>query len=308
MLAPAVPPPLMPSRPAALSLARSHVLCTQAFGVAVSGSYAYVAALNSDSLVVVDISNPASPVIRGSVVSSSLLDEVTAHRGWPRAPRHASAPPITLSLARSHVLWLQALGVAVSGSYAYVAAASSKSLVVIDVSNPASPVIRGSVVSSSLLHGVRATQFCDRGRPQAPLRASAPPIVFAPAAPPPADALSRSHSLSLARCHVLCAQAYGVAVSGSYAYVAAHHSYSLVVIDVSNPASPVIRGSVVSSSLLHGVRATQFCDRGRPQAPLRASAPPIVLAPAAAPPPADALSCFHARAVTCCVHRQLSSP
>ena len=49
------------------------MLCTQPYGVAVSGSYAYVAALFSNSLVVVDISNPASPVIRGSVVSSSLL-------------------------------------------------------------------------------------------------------------------------------------------------------------------------------------------------------------------------------------------
>ena len=113
--------------------------------------------------------------------------------------------------------------------------------------------------------------------------------------------------LPRARCHVLCAQAMHVAVSGSYAYVTAMYSYSLVVIDISNPASPVIRGSVVSSSLLYGVRATQFCDRGRPQAPLRASAPPIVLAPAA-PLPADALSCFHARAVTCCVYRQVSSP
>ena len=51
-------------------------MCTQAQGVAVSGSYAYVTAMSSDSLVVVDISNPASPVIRGSVVSSSLLDGV----------------------------------------------------------------------------------------------------------------------------------------------------------------------------------------------------------------------------------------
>ncbi len=51
-------------------------------------------------------------------------------------------------------------------------------------------------------------------------------------------------------------------MSGSYAYVAAQYSNSLVVIDISNPASPVIRGSVVSSSLLNGVRATQFCDRG----------------------------------------------
>ena len=51
-------------------------MCTQAQGVAVSGSYAYVAAPTSDSLVVVDISNPATPVIRGSVVSSALMDGV----------------------------------------------------------------------------------------------------------------------------------------------------------------------------------------------------------------------------------------
>ena len=54
------------------------MLCAQACGVAVSGSYAYVAGRISDSLVVVDISNPASPVIRGSVVSSSLMDYVRA--------------------------------------------------------------------------------------------------------------------------------------------------------------------------------------------------------------------------------------
>ena len=52
------------------------MLWTQALGVVVSGSYAYVAAHVSDALVVVDISNPASPVIRGSVVSPSLLDGV----------------------------------------------------------------------------------------------------------------------------------------------------------------------------------------------------------------------------------------
>ena len=52
------------------------MLCTQAIGVAVSGSDAYVAAFHSDSLVVVDISNAASPVIRGSVVSSTVLNGV----------------------------------------------------------------------------------------------------------------------------------------------------------------------------------------------------------------------------------------
>jgi len=50
-------------------------------------------------------------------------------------------------------------------------------------------------------------------------------------------------------------------VSGSYAYVTVQGSNSLVVIDISNPASPVIRGSVVSSSLLEQVRATWSCAR-----------------------------------------------
>jgi hypothetical protein len=81
-------------------------MCAQALGVAVSGSYAYVTAHLSDALVVVDISNPASPVIRGSVASSSLMDYVRAAwscgRGSPRAPRHASAPSITLSRPRRH--------------------------------------------------------------------------------------------------------------------------------------------------------------------------------------------------------------
>ena len=111
----------MPSR--ALTRPGSHVLCTQASAVAVSGLYAYVTGRQSNSLVVVDISNPASPVIRGSVVSSSLLGG--------------------------------SFGVAVSGTYAYVVAPISDSLVVVDVSNPASPVIRGSVVSSSVLDAVR---------------------------------------------------------------------------------------------------------------------------------------------------------
>jgi hypothetical protein len=163
-----------PSRPPALSRAHSHVLCTQAHGVAVSGSYAYVTAPLSDALVVIDISNPASPVIWGSVVSSSLMDEPNA--------------------------------VVVSGSFAYVAAGLSDSLVVVDISNPASPAIRGSVVSSSLMDRVRvawsSVHLLDhvtahRGWPQAPRHASAPSIMHASAAPLPADALSRSHSLPL---------------------------------------------------------------------------------------------------------------
>jgi len=166
----------------------------------------------------------------------------------------AVAPPPAEALSRSHLLCSQARSVAVSGSNAYVVGEYSKSLVVVDISNPASPVIRGSVVSSSLLDRVRVRPGACARRWHRALR-HVPPIMLAAAAPPPAEALSRSH--------VLCAQAHFVAVSGSYAYVTAYLSDSLVVVDVSNPAFPVIRGSVVSSSLLNGVRVQPGALRAR---------------------------------------------
>ena len=93
---------------------------------------------------------------------------------------------------------------------------------------------------------------------------AAPPLVALPSPQacstscPAPHALSRS--LSLAYSHVLWTQALGVVVSGSYAYVAAHASDALVVVNISNPASPVIRGSVNSSSLLDGVCEARRAD------------------------------------------------
>ena len=69
------------------------MLCSQAFDVAVSGSYAYVTGMNSNSLVVIDISNPVSPVIRGSVVSSSLLVGVGVALSCVHLARDRGATP-----------------------------------------------------------------------------------------------------------------------------------------------------------------------------------------------------------------------
>ena len=114
--------------------------------------------------------------------------------------------------------------------------------------------IVGSVTSASLLDYVRATRPC--ASPRAPrrgsLRSHAPQ-----ACSPTCPVLIHSGARSLARSHVLSTQANFVAVSGSYAYVTGMYSRSLVVVDISNPASPVIRGSAVSSSLLDHVRVTQ---------------------------------------------------
>jgi hypothetical protein len=236
----------------------------------VSGSYAYVTAHLSDSLVVVDISNPASPVIRGSVVSASLLNGVRVRPGALRARMASGAPrwrPHRPSCSRprrhrmlklSHSLSRAVLTGLGRRRERLVRLRDGGSIRRAGGGRREQPCVSshprqcGIIVSYGLC--ACGLELCTRGWPRAPRHASALPIVLASAAPPPADSLSRSRTRPYS-------QASGLAVSGSYAYVAGRFSNSLVVVDVSNPASPVIRGSVVSSSLLEQVRATRSCDR-----------------------------------------------
>jgi hypothetical protein len=94
-----------------------------AYDVAVSGSYAYIAD-NSSGLRIVDISNPANPQIVGFVI--------TPGDAW---------------------------GVAVSGIYAYVADEYA-GLQVVDISNPASPQIVGSVNTPGDAYSVAVSGSC----------------------------------------------------------------------------------------------------------------------------------------------------
>ena len=59
---------------------------------------------------------------------------------------------------------VQAHGVAVSGSYAYVVGATSDSLAIVDVSNKAAPTLTGSLIDSTVMDGVRCSTHA-RQRP-----------------------------------------------------------------------------------------------------------------------------------------------
>ena len=135
-----------------------------AIGVKVSGNYAYIAAAQSDALVIVDISNPSSLTKTGSL---------------------NTAPFGNMNGAS---------GLDVHGNYAFVASADKASLTIIDVSNPASPTQVGYLEESTVFR-------------------------FTP----------------------------GVVVSGNYAYLAGH-GY-VAVVDVADVTAPSIVASLQNSEL-----------------------------------------------------------
>jgi len=206
-----------------------------AYGIAVQGAYAYVAAQGcltgqpcpnasvGNSLVVVDVSTPSAPTIVGSVVNSTL-----------------PAP-----WAGTNALW-HATSVAVSGNYAYVTAAYANRLTVLDISDPHNPIIVASLLDSNRLsfdvdvavqngYAYVADQTNGLGR-------MAVVDVRNPLQPLVAGMITNSTWLN---------GAYRVKVRGNFAYVAGLYSAAVSAIDISNPQTPLFLNGYQSPALLN---------------------------------------------------------
>ncbi|RPI36443.1 MAG: hypothetical protein EHM53_12385, partial [Methanoregulaceae archaeon] len=187
---------------------------TRPNGIALSGRYAYLPGLFSDSLEIVDVANPAKPVHAGSIRNG----EGGALLSFPYS-------------------------VAVAGNYAYIASYGSNALEIINVTNPAKPVHAGSIANGNggaLLDGPEAVFVAGNYAYVASYRSNALEIV---------DVTNKAapvHKGSIVNGDrgALISGPQGVFVAGNYAYVASYGSNALEIVDVTNKAAPVHKGSI----------------------------------------------------------------
>jgi hypothetical protein len=217
-----------PSSPSIVGSLRDANTLFGAYGVAISGHYAFVASQGcltgqpcpnhsvGSAFAVIDISNPVLPSIVASLHNAALPS------------------PWKGTGALAH-----ATSVAISGNYAYVTAAYQDRLTVISIANPLSPKIVASLRDTTSLNfpvdvavSGRYAYVTDQVSPG---RISVLDVSN-PENPQVVASLSSSALNG----------AYRVRLRGNFAYVSASSAAELAAVDISNPLSPRLAGTVVS--------------------------------------------------------------
>ena len=222
-------------------LAGSYDTSGYAYGVAVSGSYAYVA-YGDYGLQIIDVNNTTNPVRVGWYNTPGSASGVAVYDSYAYvADGRSGLQIIDVSNVANPVRvgWSpgSAFGIAVSDSYAYVANRNS-GLGIIDVNNATNPVsvgwyntpgnARGVVVSGSYAYVADTSSGLQ--------------II---------DISNVANPVSVGWYNTTD-RALGIDVSGNYAYVADGTS-GLQIIDVSNVANPTLAGSIDTPGLAIGV-------------------------------------------------------
>jgi hypothetical protein len=247
--------------------------------VTIAGQYAYIG--NGQRVLVLDVANPAQPVLMGrtpmlpepavTVTASGatvyLADGVGGLRvlnvADPGAPNEIGA---YASFAGAH-------SVAVRGDYAYVADQNGDlggSLHIVDLTNPADPVELGVLSSLGYLNGVAISgtyayaaagsaglYAIDVANPLTPTLAGtynspgfAYDVVVTGTYAYLADDFGGLRVLSLAdprnpafvAAYTSAGAIWDVAVQGNLAYLAGYDNYSLEIVSIANPGNPTFVG------------------------------------------------------------------
>ena len=216
----------------------SVTTATDANGVYVQGSYAYVVDSTGNSFQVIDISTPTNPVVVGTITGLSDPISLYVQGNYAYVINNSSgtlqivnvSTPTNPVSVGSVATGTSPNNVYVQGDYAYVVNGTSNTLQVINISNPAAPVVIGTSATTGL-NSPESVYVQGRYAYVANGAVSGSLQVFDisnPASPTTVGSVTTGN------------KTFNVYVQGDYAYVVNYTSSTLQVINVTNPGSPVI--------------------------------------------------------------------
>ena len=235
-------------------------------GLDICGNYAYVVAGAVSTLNVLDISNPDAPILTGSLTDTERLPGdygIDVKNGYAyiaagfmnkRGSNRFSVvdvsnphSPVMAGSINDDVNLAGALHVSVDDKYAYVTARNANRLTVVDISNPARPRVVSSLHDDEKLYladGLYITQQY----------AYVTSHQFADKAYFNVIDISDPHNLRFAGSlsSPLFLGGDLMDIEGHYAYVPGNIADDLTVVDISRPEEPRIVGNITDHEYLHG--------------------------------------------------------
>ncbi|HSR89410.1 MAG TPA: hypothetical protein VLK22_03410 [Candidatus Udaeobacter sp.] len=222
----------------AISQVATTTVGGQPASVFVSGRYAYTANQASNTISIVDISNPLVPVQVGttSVISSPNSIYVSGRYAYVTVNTGLSVIDISNPVAPKQVatssFGSSPTSIYVSGRYAYVTNGGDATISIIDVSNPLLPKQVSAVSVASPPFVTTPESIFVSGRYAYVVDFSFSNSISVVDVSDPLSPV-RVASTSVGGTPV------GIYVSGRYAYVTNFSSNTISVVDVSNPSAPV---------------------------------------------------------------------
>lgn len=235
--------------------------------VKIKGTTAYIA--DSNDLVILDISNPSSPILLGSCYIPGGAGGLSVSGDYAYVASYSSGltvVDISISSAPEVVGNYDTVGsvnkVSIVGDYAYIAD-HNNGLVILDISTPSTPIFKGSYDTVAYARDVviygNYAYVTDDYNGLVVINISTPATPeYVTTYDTPGNAkyvsidgdklyvtdqtglvvldISSPASPTLAGSIITTGTAYGVSVSGNYAYIADYDN-DLVIVDISNPTS-----------------------------------------------------------------------
>ncbi len=201
------------------------------------GGYDYAVNQSNNTLQVINISNPANPVIVGTASTTGAPWAVYAQGSYAYVTNQSNSilqifnisNPANPTLAGTATTNDPSFGISVQGDYAYtVTQGSPSSLQVINISNPASPSVVGTI---SLSAGSTPYNVYVQGNYAYVPNYGASTLQIINISNPTNPVVTDTMSVGNGPLNVY--------VQGSYAYLINEQSNNLEIINVSNPAIPV---------------------------------------------------------------------
>ncbi len=197
----------------------------------INGNYSYVVSQSGNSLSIIDLTNPGTPVIAGSINSSDVFT--------------AASVPSTLDGAQA---------IAVQGNYAYIASGTSGYVTIINISNPGNPTYVGSIANAVLQD---VNDIAVRGTIAVVTSATTDMVTVLNITTPTAPAILSSYGTGISDM-----SAVTFSPSGQYVYIGSSGNGRLVTLDISTPSTPAPSGTPYADAGLTGV-SDMFIDGNR---------------------------------------------